>query len=52
VWQDTLHEVSAQKHDLLCDIEIRGGDGDIVAAVDVLPGVLGALCNKLFAAFG
>jgi hypothetical protein len=52
VWQDTLHEVIAQKHDLLCDIEIRGGDGDIAAAVDVLPGVLGALCNKLFAAFG
>jgi hypothetical protein len=52
VWQDTLHEVIAQKHDLLCDIEIRGGAGDIAAGVDVLPAVLGALCNKLFAAFG
>jgi hypothetical protein len=52
VWQGTLHEVIAQKRDLLCDIEIRGGDGDIAAALDALPGVLGALCNKLFAAFG
>jgi hypothetical protein len=52
VWQDTLHEVIAQKNNLLCDIEVRGGDGDIAAAVDVLPRLLGALCNKALAAFG
>jgi hypothetical protein len=52
VWQDTLHEVIAQKNNLLCDIEVRGGDSDIAATVDVLPQLLGALCNKAFAAFG
>ena len=29
VWQDTLHEVIAQKNDLLCDIQLRGGNDDI-----------------------
>jgi hypothetical protein len=52
VWQVTLHEVVAQKNNLLCDIEVRGGDSDIAATVEVLPGVLGALCNKVFTAFG
>jgi hypothetical protein len=52
VWQDTLHEVVAQKNNLLCDIEVRGGESDILATVDVLPKVLGALCNKVFTAFG
>jgi hypothetical protein len=52
VWQDTLHEVIAQKNNLLCDIEVRAGDSDIAATVDVLPQLLGALCNKAFAAFG
>jgi hypothetical protein len=52
VWQDTLHEVIAQKNNILCDIEVRGGDSDIAATVDVLPQLLGALCNKAFAAFG
>ena len=52
VWQDTLHEVIAQKNNVLCDIEVRGGDSDIAATVDVLPQLLGALCNKAFAAFG
>jgi hypothetical protein len=52
VWQDTLHEVIAQKNNLLCDIEVRGGDSDIAATIEVLPGVLGALCNKVFTAFG
>ena len=52
VWQDTLHEVIAQKNNLLCDIEVRGGIGDIAAPLQGLPQVLGALCNKLFLAFG
>jgi hypothetical protein len=52
VWQGTLREVIAQKNNLLCDIGIRGGDSDIAATADLLPGLLGALCNKLFTAFG
>jgi hypothetical protein len=50
VWQDTLHEVIAQKNDLLCDIQIRGGTDDIAVAADALPGKLGALCDRIFAA--
>lgn len=50
VWQDTLHEVIAQKNDLLCDIELRGGNDDIAVPADDLPGKLGALCNRIFAA--
>ncbi len=52
VWQATLHELIAQKNDLLCDIEVRGAQGDIAATADALPLLLGALCNKAFAAFG
>jgi hypothetical protein len=50
VWQDTLHEVIARKDDLLCDIQIRGGNDDIAVAADTLRGKLGALCNRIFAA--
>jgi len=50
VWQDTLHEVIAQKNDVLCDIQIRGGNDDIAVAADALPERLGALCNRIFAA--
>jgi hypothetical protein len=50
VWQDTLHEVIAQKNDMLCDIQIRGGDEDIAVAADALPSKLGALCSRIFAA--
>jgi hypothetical protein len=50
VWQDTLHEVIAQKNDMLCDIEVRGGNDDIAMAAEALPQKLGALCNRIFAA--
>ncbi|HEX3912104.1 MAG TPA: hypothetical protein VHW71_01245 [Steroidobacteraceae bacterium] len=50
VWQDTLHEMIAQKNDLLCDIQVRGGGEDIAIAVDALPQALGVLCNRIFAA--
>lgn len=50
VWQDTLHEVIAQKSDLLCDIQVRGGGDDIAVAAAALPEKLGALCNRIFAA--
>lgn len=49
VWQDTLHEVIAQKNDLLCDIQLRGGNEDIAVAAEALPEKLGALCNRIFA---
>jgi hypothetical protein len=50
VWQDTLHEIIAQKNDLLCDIQVRGSSEDIAVAAEVLPGELGALCNRIFSA--
>jgi hypothetical protein len=52
VWQDTLHEVIAQKNNLLCDIEVRGGESDIAASLEGLPVTLGALCKKIFLVFG
>ena len=50
VWQDTLHEIIARKSDLLCDIQLRGVSDDIAVAQDALPGALGRLCNRIFAA--
>jgi hypothetical protein len=50
VWQESLHEVIARKEDLLCDIQVRGGGGDIALAADALPRAVGALCNRIFAA--
>jgi hypothetical protein len=49
VWQDTLHEVIAQKNDVLCDIQVRGSGEDIAAGADALPEILGALCDRIFA---
>jgi hypothetical protein len=50
VWQDTLHEIVAQKNDLLCDIQVRGSGDDIAIAAEALPAALGAMCNRIFAA--
>ncbi len=50
VWQDTLHEIIAQKDAVLCDIQVRGGRGDLALNDKALPLVVGALCNKIFAA--
>lgn len=49
VWQETLHEIIAQKNDLLCDIQVRGSGDDIAVASAALPGELGALCSRIFA---
>jgi len=49
-WQPSLREVIAQKHNLLCDIQVRGGATDLVVSVESLPAALGALCNRIFAA--
>ena len=51
VWQDSLHEVIAQKNALLCDIQVRGGGSDLALNSNALPAALGALCNKIFAAY-
>lgn len=50
VWQETLHELIAQKNGLLCDIQVRGSADDIALGLQTLPDALGALCNKIFAA--
>jgi hypothetical protein len=49
-WQASLRELIAQKRNVLCDIQVRGGATDLVVSVDSLPGALGALCNRIFAA--
>jgi hypothetical protein len=51
VWLETLHEVIAQKNALLCDIQVRGGNSDLVLDLKTLPTAVGALCNKIFAAY-
>jgi hypothetical protein len=48
-WQDSLLEVISQKHDLLCDVQVRGGSADIAVPATALPAALGALCNRIFA---
>jgi hypothetical protein len=50
VWQEALHEVTAQKDNLLCDIQVRGSDDDIALEPGSVPHALGALCNRIFAA--
>lgn len=51
VWQDSLHEVIAQKNALLCDIQVRAGASDFAISSSALPATLGVLCNKIFAAY-
>lgn len=51
VWLESLLEVVAQKNAVLCDIQVRGGDGDLAVDMNALPGALGAVCNKIFAAY-
>jgi hypothetical protein len=51
VWLETLHEVIAQKNAVLCDIQVRGGGSDLAMSGNALPAAVGALCNKIFAAY-
>jgi hypothetical protein len=51
VWLETLLEVIAQKNAVLCDIQVRGGSGDLAVDLNALPNALGAVCNKIFAAY-
>jgi hypothetical protein len=47
VWQSTLHEVIAEKGNVLCDIGVAGPPAATAAAT---PARVGALCAKIFAA--
>jgi hypothetical protein len=51
VWLETLHEVIGQKNAVLCDIQVRGGNSDLVLNPKALAGAVGALCNKILAAY-
>jgi hypothetical protein len=51
VWQETLHELVAQKNAVLCDIQVRGAGADLVMNAKGLPAAVGALCNKIFEAY-
>jgi hypothetical protein len=50
-WQPDLHEVIAQKNNLLCDIQVSGSGRDFTDQPEALQKKLGALCNKIFAAY-
>lgn len=50
VWLENLLELVSQKNAVLCDIQVRGGGSDLALQSNALPAVLGALCNKIFAA--
>jgi hypothetical protein len=50
-WQPELHEVIAQKNNLLCDIQASGSGGDFTDQPEALQKKLGALCNKIFATY-
>jgi len=51
VWVETLHEVVAEKNAILCDIQVRGGGSDLALSDRALAAAVGALCNKIFAAY-
>lgn len=47
-WQHDLHEVIAEKNDVLCDISVIGTEGDFVDTSEfVLEDRIGNLCNKV-----
>ena len=47
-WQRDLHEVIAERGDILCDIAVMGTEGDFVDTSEyVLEDRIGNLCNKI-----
>jgi hypothetical protein len=47
-WQRDLHEVIAERGDVLCDIAVMGTEGDFVDTSEyVLEDRIGNLCNKI-----
>jgi hypothetical protein len=51
VWQADLHEVIAQRDDLLCDIQARGLMSELASSAEATQRRLGALCTKIFRVF-
>lgn len=50
-WQRDLHEVIAERNDVLCDISVLGTEGDFTdPSDDVLEDRIGNLCKKLLRA--
>jgi hypothetical protein len=50
-WVDPLHEVVAEKNDLLCDIQVNGLSAELRAAsAATRQARIGSLCNRIFAA--
>jgi hypothetical protein len=50
-WQRDLHEVIAERGDILCDIAVMGTEGDFVDRSEyVLEDRIGNLCNKILGA--
>jgi hypothetical protein len=50
VWVTDLHELVAEKHNLLCDIQVSGLAMDRANTAAVEQQKVGALCTKIFAA--
>ena len=48
LWQESLHELIAQDHDLLCDVQVTGTTADLVPPAAALPARLAQLCRMLF----
>ena len=51
VWVGPLNEVVAQKNAILCDIQVRAGGNELAVNTSALPAAVGALCNRIFAAY-
>jgi len=49
-WVNDLHEVVAEKNDLLCDIQVTGIAGELTGSTAAEQQKIGALCNRIFAA--
>lgn len=51
VWLPALHEVVAQKNNVLCDIQALQGLSKDLETTEAQQKRLGALCNKIFASY-
>lgn len=50
-WQADLHEIIAQRNDVLCDIQAAGATRDFNGEPADLPKRLGAVCDRIFTHF-
>lgn len=48
LWQESLRELIAEDHDLLCDVQIAGTAADLAVAPAALPERLAQVCRTLF----